>query len=104
MAATHRLEVRLKTVSGVEGTMDVAAGKAFGRGGPIRDILDNEVESESLLYLFKGMTQLIRNPTHHYDNIVTERADCLRMLSFLSYLYHLLDQIDGMRAAPTAAP
>lgn len=98
MTATNRLEVHLRSVSGLsDKTLDALAGKSFGDDGVFANLIPDS-QRKSLLYFFKAMTQEFRNPFHHDKIDMEDQNECNRILGFLSYLYHSLDKLEAIKS------
>jgi hypothetical protein len=99
MTATNRLEVHLRSVSGLsEKTLDGLAGRSFGDDGVFSGLIP-DTQRRSLQYFFKAMTQEFRNPFHHDKIEMEDRNECTRILCFLSYLYHALDKLENIKSS-----
>lgn len=65
--------------------------KVFSKDKPILTVSTNQGEQEGYMFLYRGLTQAIRNHYAHNDP-TTDPARALEWLGFISALFYKLDE------------
>ena len=83
--------VQDKASQPAEPTGATLMSKVFSKDKPVLTVSSNQGEQEGYMFLYRGVAQAIRNHYAHNDP-TTDPARALEWLSFISALFHKLDE------------
>lgn len=95
-AATKILEVRVREAAGLpDGTHGSALmNAAFGPKAPKLRVSQHDGEQEGVLFLFRGVSQFLRNSSHHRPLGEIDPHRAFQITGLIDYLLSLVDSAD----------